>query len=308
MARKRFVTSDISKDRKIAILASVNPTAALMWPWFMTSFDDWGRMEADPLEVKLTLFPAFPYTMEEIAESIKLFDQYGLAHLYEVDGKQYLAVNPETWYKYQTYIDNKRKAKDNSKFPSPPNPPWETTIANDLQNTAIVADDKQTSTRIVPSLSLSPSPSLSHSKDKKHMSPNGSIETNDGAQLTTGKGQKTPAEKLYGYSQEFDQFWYHYPNKKEKKAAFEKWKARIKEGIGAQILISCAVNYKEFCLVNGTEPRFIKQPKTFLGPNKPYEDYLQPMKESGNSPPIKQANLSKPKQDILNKFKEAGLK
>jgi len=35
MARKRFVTSDMSIDEKIADIAAENPVAALMWPWFI---------------------------------------------------------------------------------------------------------------------------------------------------------------------------------------------------------------------------------------------------------------------------------
>lgn len=141
--------------------------------------------------------------------------------------------------------------------------------------------------------------------DSKHMSPNGSTENTDGAQSTTGKGQKTPAEKSDGYSPEFELFWQQYPNKKEKKAAFEKWKARIREGVDPHTLIKCAVNYKEFCLLNGIEPRFIKHPKTFLGPNKPYEDYLQ----TGLSTlSVEKSNISNKKQDILEKFRKAGLK
>lgn len=179
MARKRFVSSDISIDKKIATLAEDNPTAALMWPWFTTAFDDWGRMGADPMEVKLTLFPAFPFTSKDIEEAILLFDERGLAHLYEVDGKLFLAVNPNTWFKYQTYISAKRKIEDGSKLPPPPNPPWkQNIIAENQQESAInqnkgidntksdeeIAENLQTSQKIVPSLSLSPS--LSEKKEE----------------------------------------------------------------------------------------------------------------------------------------------
>jgi DnaD/phage-associated family protein len=156
MARKRFVTSDISTDGKVASLAEENPIAALMWPWFLTALDDWGRMGANPVEVKLTVFPAFPYTSKDIAEVIRLYDVNGLAHYYKVDDKEYLAVCPEPWYKYQTYIKKERQEKQQlSKFPAPPNPPWEN------RSSAIVADDQQQSATNVLSLSLSLSPSLS---------------------------------------------------------------------------------------------------------------------------------------------------
>ncbi len=154
MARKRFITSDMCTDKKMAMLAEENPTTALMWPWFVTCFDDWGRMGAEPMEVKLTVFPAFPFTSKDIAEAIKLYDQYELAHYYEVNNKPYLAVNPETWYKYQTYIESKRKEKQASKFPAPLNPTW---TEQNQQQLATIADNQQQLATIVPSPSLTPS-------------------------------------------------------------------------------------------------------------------------------------------------------
>lgn len=170
MARKRFITSDISTDKKIAILAEENPTAALMWPWIITNLDDWGRMGADPVEVKLTVFPAFPFTSKDIAKAISLYDEYGLAHYYEVDGKPYLAVNPDAYYKYQTYINKNRKEKDESKIPAPPNPPWN-------KNTAKYCNNQQTSANIVLS--------LSHSL---------SIDDDDNARAREEKNQKWPGQ------------------------------------------------------------------------------------------------------------------
>ncbi|WP_079933355.1 DnaD domain-containing protein [Carboxydocella sp. ULO1] len=152
MARKRFITSEMSTDEKLASIAEINPTAALMWPWFITAFDDWGRMSANPVEVKLTLFPAFPFTSREIAQAIQLYDEYGIAHKYEVDGKPYLAINPNVWFKYQTYITADRKKKQASKYPAPPNPPWEKQIADNQQQSAIVANNQQKSANIADNL------------------------------------------------------------------------------------------------------------------------------------------------------------
>ena len=114
MARKRFITSDMSIDEKIADIAVENPVAALMWPWFITGFDDWGRMEAVPVKIKLSIFPAFPYTPKDIKEAIDLYDKYGIVHKYEVDGKVYIAVEPEKYYKYQTYIRGNKREIDGS--------------------------------------------------------------------------------------------------------------------------------------------------------------------------------------------------
>jgi DnaD/phage-associated family protein len=165
MARKRFVTSEISTDRKIAKLAEKNPIAAALWPWFITALDDWGRMSADPVEVKLTIFPAFPYTSDEIEEIIQLYHQYGIAYYYKVDGKPYLAVNPETWYKYQTYIRQERKENQKSKYPEPEDAPWIQKNNAVKISSAIIADNQQSSTINVPS--PSPSPSLSLSRERE---------------------------------------------------------------------------------------------------------------------------------------------
>jgi DNA replication protein DnaD len=157
MARKRFVTSEISTNRKIAKLAEKNPVAAALWPWFITAFDDWGRMNADPIEVKLTVFPAFPYTSDDIETFIKLYHEFGIAYHYEVDGKPYLAVNPDTWLKYQTYIRKDKLEKQNSKIPEPKNAPW-VAKNNTVDDLATINVAKQQSATINV-LSPSPSPS-----------------------------------------------------------------------------------------------------------------------------------------------------
>lgn len=124
MARKRFISSDISTDEELAPIAGINPTAALMWPWFLTAFDDWGRMEGSTTKIKLSVFPAFPFTSEDIDEAIRLFQEAGLVHVYYVDGKRYLAVEPKKFYYYQSYISEKRKADCKSLCPEPVDAPW----------------------------------------------------------------------------------------------------------------------------------------------------------------------------------------
>jgi len=180
MARKRFVTSEISTDRKIAKLAEKNPTAAALWPWFITAFDDWGRMEADPVEVKLTIFPAFPYTSDEIEEFIKLYHEFEIAYFYEVDGKPYLAVNPETWLKYQTYIRKDKLEKQNSKIPEPKNAPWvaKNNTVDNLATKNVAKQQSATINVLSPSPSPSPSGNIStseHGPDTSHEQPDEKI-------------------------------------------------------------------------------------------------------------------------------------
>ncbi len=155
MARKRFITSDMSIYEKIADIAAENPVAALMWPWFITGFDDWGRMEAVPGKIKLSIFPAFPYTTEDIKEAIDLYDKYGIVYKYSVDGKDYIAIDPKKYYKYQTYIRKDKIEKQNSKIPEPKDAPWvaKNNTVDDLA-TKNVAKQQSATINV-----LSPSPS-----------------------------------------------------------------------------------------------------------------------------------------------------
>jgi DnaD/phage-associated family protein len=125
MARKRFVSSEMSTDEDIADIAVDNPVSALMWPWFITGFDDWGRMEVtSPNKVRLELFPAFPYKANEVQEAIEQFSKAGIVFRYSVDSRTYLAIEPCKFYKYQTYIRDKKRIEDSSNYPAPVNPPW----------------------------------------------------------------------------------------------------------------------------------------------------------------------------------------
>lgn len=77
-----------------------------------------------------------------------------------------------------------------------------------------------------------------------------------------------------GYTLEFEEFWKHYPRKVEKKRAFRVWKARLREGVKPETLIQACKNYAVYCTRQGIEQRYIKHASTFLGPDKPYEEYI----------------------------------
>lgn len=70
----------------------------------------------------------------------------------------------------------------------------------------------------------------------------------------------------------FEAFWDVYPRKREKQAAAKAWKTRVKEGVDPQELIEAANNYAESA--SGQEIRFMKHAATFIGPNAPWQDWL----------------------------------
>lgn len=75
------------------------------------------------------------------------------------------------------------------------------------------------------------------------------------------------------YTGEFEEFWKLYPRKKEKKAAFGKWKATLNKGATPKELIRSAYNYAEEQQKNGTSENYIKHAKTFLGPDEHWKEY-----------------------------------
>lgn len=275
MARKVFITSDMSEDEGVTAVAEQNQLAALLWPWFLTAFDDWGRASANSSRLKAKVFPMnLMVTPEIIDAALQLYAKEGLVSLYEVAGKRYMAIAPEKWFKYQTHIRSEKRATDKSRNPAPPD-------LSDLSNAPArnCANLRALADNCIPSPSPSPTPSPS----EDYIVPIGTLECSDapaekphdgGAQsyeghtpVSTGKGEEYPAE--------FEEFWSVYPRQKEKKAAYSHWKARIKEKYKPADIIAAARLYA--IEVRGKEEQFIKQAKTFLGSKLPFADYIKPV-------------------------------
>ena len=86
-----------------------------------------------------------------------------------------------------------------------------------------------------------------------------------GAQQNAGKGDE--------YTEDFLQFWATYPRKVEKRKAWRNWQARLKQGANPLQIIASAKHYSQACV--GKEQQFIKHASTFLGPDKPYEEWIR---------------------------------
>jgi hypothetical protein len=119
VARKVFISSDMSVDETISEIAEQDSIAALMWPWILTYFDDWGRAKASPREIKNSVFQANELiTTSIISKAISLYDGR-LVQMYEVEGKPYMCIDPDKWFKYQTHIRKEKRENDGSKHPAP---------------------------------------------------------------------------------------------------------------------------------------------------------------------------------------------
>ncbi|WP_099192274.1 hypothetical protein [Tepidibacter mesophilus] len=92
------------------------------------------------------------------------------------------------------------------------------------------------------------------------------------------KDSSTNIKHMCVYSDEFEEFWKIYPRRKEKKKAFKAWNTLLKDKVdkvNIKDLMKAVENYSKDC--KGKEERYIKHAATFLGPNRPFEDYLHSM-------------------------------
>jgi len=103
------------------------------------------------------------------------------------------------------------------------------------------------------------------------------------------KKEKTTSDS----SEDFEKFWQHFKSRNrhiEKVKTEKAWATTLKGRPGAaghppvepSTLIEAANHYRMKCEMDGTEPKYIKQPATFLGPNRHWEDYKDVPKPSGN--------------------------
>lgn len=126
MSRKVYVTDDMGKDEAILAVMDEDPTAAERWPWFIACFDDWGRSTANPRILAGGVFALMRHiTPDVISATLKLYAKHGLIHLYAAGGRDFMYIDPETWYRYQTHIHAEKRGladdpKKGSKCPPPP--------------------------------------------------------------------------------------------------------------------------------------------------------------------------------------------
>jgi|GEM_PF-1974041 len=121
MSRKVYITSEMSFDERLLGIAEEDQLAALIWPWILTVFDDWGRAEAIPNKLKAKVFPGNEMvSANSIDSALHLYHKYELIQIYEVDDRQYMAISHKKWFKYQTHIRKSKREVDESRYPAPP--------------------------------------------------------------------------------------------------------------------------------------------------------------------------------------------
>lgn len=115
MARRRYVSTDISVDPRVSDLAlEAGPYAALLYTWLIPHADDTRAIPSDPRTIKLQVVPGLDHCdVQTIAEAVDAMLRLGLL----VDDCGVLRF-PESFYKHQSYIkDDRRKSAQNAAIP-----------------------------------------------------------------------------------------------------------------------------------------------------------------------------------------------
>jgi hypothetical protein len=88
------------------------------------------------------------------------------------------------------------------------------------------------------------------------------------------------------YPAEFEEAWQAYPDRpgRSKADACKAWKARVKAGADADVILAGVRRYAGFCVACRTEPQFIKQPATFFGPGEHYLAAWTPPADAARRP------------------------
>ena len=115
MARGRFISKEITLDKKVNSLSSAY--SMLAFTWLLTHADGYGRTYGDPAVVRSMVFPRRPeVTVDDVDGYIREWSDAGLIIWYEVAGDMYIEF--PNFSKHQVGLNITKEAKSNI----PPNP------------------------------------------------------------------------------------------------------------------------------------------------------------------------------------------
>ena len=100
----------------------------------------------------------------------------------------------------------------------------------------------------------------------------------EGTQNSLGENNtvnNTVNNTINKYTADFEEFWKLYPRKVEKAAAYKAYKARLKEGVSKDTLLTAVKNYNRKITDEHTTETYIKYPKSFLSKDRNFDDYLE---------------------------------
>lgn len=108
MARRRYVSTEISTDPRVCTLAEeYGVFAALLYTWMIPHADDAGALSDDARKLRMLVIPGLPQTTADVTAAI-----YGMIDLglLEHDGEAHQLRFPSAAFnRYQSYINKERR-------------------------------------------------------------------------------------------------------------------------------------------------------------------------------------------------------
>lgn len=154
MARRRYLSTDISKDRRVAdLMARAGMAAPLLYTWLIPHAEDDASLPSDPEELLGTVAPILGMRgMIAISDVLAFIEAAVDLGLLERDGCGLRF--PASFFKYQTYIKGERRGTPQ---PEPPVHEPEPTApdANDRSDSPRISADQRTTPQNVASSSFS---------------------------------------------------------------------------------------------------------------------------------------------------------
>jgi hypothetical protein len=207
-------------------LDSLTPFAETVFYRLIVNCDDYGRMDARTHYLKNMLFRSREVKEKDVIAALNELINAGIIIAYEVDGKPYLQM--VSWGKHQQIRSKK------SKYPEAPDINCNHLLSDDINCNHLISIDNKCSRNPIQSNPIDIAPN---------------------------EVKRDPDIKC---DQMFETFWSEYPNKKEKKKAYERFKkinpdeetfTKMMEGLRRQ---KTSRQWQE------SDGRFIPYPTTWL--------------------------------------------
>lgn len=167
MARKRYISTEISVDSRINTLArEYGDFAVLLYTWLIPHAGDDGALTGNPEEIAMIVIPGFRHhSVSDITEALSGMHELKLIFWDKENERIYF--DSDTFYKYQPYVSLSKRRSSN---------PWEQKTAEEEtkeNKTAVIENYKREmaengdNKRLLTENPASPSPSPSPSPTKE---------------------------------------------------------------------------------------------------------------------------------------------
>jgi len=108
---RRMLGRSISHSNRVNKLSD---QGALLYTWMIPQYDDEGRMDGDPEDLKFNVVPRRDISVEQVIEILFEMEDLGLITWYMADDKPYIEMPPDVWRENQSFKGIK---KQKSKIP-----------------------------------------------------------------------------------------------------------------------------------------------------------------------------------------------